>query len=514
MRHIPFLVPIALLLLLVSCGGRAEVSPTPFPTTGAAATSIGNSPVSLTITELMAAPGLYQDAVVQLTGKLHKQPVIVCDSELHASPAGWGLAEEGVLALAGGYEAQVRSLLPGELTMSIEGRWRRWSGLVGCGKQAQQQEVWYVEVSRILSPSPLTQVTLTPGGEIAIAAVTAAPTAGEILITPEGPLESPPAGEATPELPEATEPPQEYPGQSLATPPGGGLPTPTQPLGQTSGPGGTTPLATPATPTTTTAGATVAGTATGTVTPGTPGTLTPTVTGTPPTATATPTGGATQVVDKGNLIDELPGDFLVTSLAAGTTDSWELDVFEDESIYLQVIAPPPADIILSILLDGQTIVNRQNNSPAGSAEFINSPTIPGEGTYEAQVSVNGGAATDYAIAYYTDPEFPIIFPGTLVSGQPRSAVQMVEFSWHYWFFTGSAGDNIRVRIVPSASADLALYLFDPNDLEEGEIDYMDDNEVGEEEILESTLPADGFFAIAVEDVEGVNSTYDLEFTLQ
>ena len=35
---------------------------------------------------------------------------------------------------------------------------------------------------------------------------------------------------------------------------------------------------------------------------------------------------------------------------------------------LQVIAPPPADLIVSILLDGEEIVDRQNISPAASAE--------------------------------------------------------------------------------------------------------------------------------------------------
>lgn len=508
MRHLPFLFLVTL-FLLVGCGDRGEVSPTPFPTAGgdAMTAAVGDGPVTLTITELMAAPGLYQDAVVQLTGRLRKQPVIVCDSELHASPAGWGLAEEGVLALAGGYEEQVRSLLPGELQMSIEGRWRRWSGLVGCGKQAQQQEVWYVEVSRILSPSPLTQITLTPGSDIAISAVTPLPTE-ESVITLEVPLETPSSEEATPELPEATEPPQDYPDGIEATPPGGILPTPSLPAGQTP-----TIDPTPGQGTTTaTTAVTVTGTPSTATATGPAGTPTPTVTGTPPTPTATATGGASgQIVERGNLLDEMSFDFMVTNLAAGAIDSWELDIFEEEFIYLSVVAPPPADPIISVLLDGQPIVNRQNTTPAGSAEFINNPTIPGEGVYEVQVSMNGGAATDYAITVYTDPEFPIVFPGVLVSGSPRSAVQMAEFAYHYWFFMGNANDNVRVRIVPSGSADPEIYLYDP---EGEEIGYADDNGEGEEEILEASLPADGFFAVGIDELDSSVMTYDLEFTLQ
>ncbi|HMT19928.1 MAG TPA: hypothetical protein PKE20_01560, partial [Promineifilum sp.] len=224
MRYLKFLALPALLILLTACGGRNATSPTPFPTTGPQATTLGNAPVPLTVAELMAAPGLYRDAVIQLTGRLRKQPLIVCDSELHPSPGGWGLAEEGVLALAGGFEQQVRSLLPDDLTMSVEGRWRLWEGLVGCGKQAVRQELWYLEVGRILSPSPITQVTLTPGGEVAISAITNTPSSDNLGSTvPEAPPT--PNPQETPLAPEPTEALGGYPG-GIEEMPGGQPPTP------------------------------------------------------------------------------------------------------------------------------------------------------------------------------------------------------------------------------------------------------------------------------------------------
>ena len=147
----------------------------------------------------------------------------------------------------------------------------------------------------------------------------------------------------------------------------------------------------------------------GTTAPVTTGTPSPTATGTPPTptATGTTTSGSGQVVAKGNLYDVMVGDFITSSLPGGAIDSWELDIFEGESLYVYAIAPTPVDVILSVIKDGQPIVNRQNTAPAGSPEFINGPSLQGEGLYEIQVLTVGGASTDYALTFYTDPEAAI-----------------------------------------------------------------------------------------------------------
>jgi len=514
MRRITLLL--WLLPLLVACRSGSAAGPTPFPTAGPTLTVASGQPVVLSVTELMAAPGLYRDVEIQLTGLLRKQPVIICDSELHASPAGWGLTEEGagasLLAAAGGFEQQVRSLLPGDLLMTVEGRWRRWEGLIGCGKTARQQEVWYLAVDRILSPSPLTQVTLTPqlgvGGGDGGTEVAGVPLTIEPLPTEETSAFPTPDLEFTPEGPSPTEPSEGYP---VPTEELGSIPTPTLPAGliptietdmTPEGEGTPTP-----TPTGSPSG--TAGTLTGTITPGTP---TPTVTGTPPTPTPTATGGAGgQVVDKGNLFEILIDDFMTSTLAAGTTDSWDYDLFEDEEMYLYVIAPGPADLVVTVMNGNQVVVNRQNNAPAGAPEFINNPSLPGDGTYQVLVSEVGGASTEYGIAAYTDPDSPIIIAGVLTSGSPRSAVQLPVEGVHFWFFMASAGDDLTVRIDPVENLDPAADLYGP---EAEYLEAIDDGFDGEEELFEVTLETTGLHALRIVEIASELLTYDVEITLE
>lgn len=485
--------------LLAGCNGRSAIDPTPFPTAGPTVTQQSGGPIVLTVTELMSAPGLYRDALIQVTGLLRKQPLVVCDTDYHPSPAGWGLAEEGVLALAGGFGQQVRSLLPDELTMTVEGRWRRWQGLVGCGKQAAEQEVWYLETSRIVSPSPITQVTLTPASGVEIVAITPTTELGPTLeseIVPTPTLEeTPPTSEPTTDLGAQASPTPDLlelnPTLTPALPTNGTLPSGTVT-------GLTPPAVLTGTPTLNLTG-----------TPG--GTPTPTVTGTPPTQTpTTPSGTTAQVVQKGNLYDEMLYDFTITSLGGGVIDSWEVDIEEGDSLYVYAVAPSPADLILSVLKDGQPIVDRQNTAPAGAPEIINNPNLSGEGLYELQVLTIGGVSTDYALTFYTDPEFPITFAGIITSGSPRSAVDLPEGAYHYWFFVGSANDDVAIVLRPLANEDPALDLFGPD---ADYIDSADDGLEGEEEVLEATLELSGLHAIGV-DGYGEPLRYDLELTIE
>lgn len=505
--YLPFLL---LLLLLVACGSRTSLSPTPFPTAGPTSTTSVQGPVVLTVTELAAAPGLYLDTVVQLTGRLRKQPVIVCESDLHLSPADWALAEEGVLALAGGFDQQVRSLLPGDLLMTVEGRWRRWEGLVGCGKQAQQQEVWYLDVGRILSPSPLTQVTLTPGAGTDGTAVAGVPVTIEALATDES-------------SPNPVGTPAETPEPPTPSGPVGGYPAATDDSfseGLTATlPAELTP-ATPALNITPTIESTIDPTAGITGTPPTPttgtpqGTLTPTPTGTPPTQTPTATGGAPgQIVEKGNVFEDFIDDFMTASLEAGKADSWEFELFEEEEMFVYVIAPTPADIILSVVADGQTIINRQNTAPAGAPEILNAPNLPGEGTYQILVEVDGGAATEYGMSVYTDPEFPVIISGIIASGNPRSAVQLPTEGVHLWFFPANAGNNLTVRLNPGGNEDPAADLYGPG---AEYIDAIDEGFEGEEEFFQTDSPLEvtGLHALRIIEIYSEPMTYDLELTIQ
>ncbi len=486
------------ILALAACAGRSGSAPTPFPTAAASLTPAGSGPIVLTLTELAAAPGLYKNALVQVAGLLRKQPVVICDQEYFPSPATWGLAEGGILTLAGGFDQQVRELLPNDMQMTVEGRWRQWQGIVGCGKHAQQREVWYLDVSRIASPSPLARVTLTPapglgGGEDATAVTDISPTP-PLDVTEEATPDPVEQETLESELPPATLPPGGYPGGDTGPPPGAtgpGLPT-----AQTPG---------------TTAATTPAGTPTpgGTGTP--PGSATPTVTGTPPTPSATGTSSAPgQIVERGDLLD-LFEEFDAVQLAAGTADSWTLTLFGEMKMFVHTIAPAPADLVISVLHDGQTIIDRQNNAPAGSPEIINGPTLPGEGEYEIRVTTAGGQTTEYAIAVHTFADLPIAFNGFITSGNPHSGVILPVDAVHYWFFTANAGDDLTLTLDPIEELDPAVFLYEPG---AQFLTTIDNGVEGQTETETITLSTTGMYVIQVIEYYSEQMTYSLSINLQ
>ena len=501
MRRLSFSL---LLLLLVSaaCGARGAGSPTPFPTAAATSSPTASGPITLTVTELAAAPGLYLDAVVQVSGLFQKQPILVCESEAHPSPATWGLAEAGLVAPAGGYDQQVRGLLPEGLLMTVEGRWRRWQGLVGCGKQAVAKEVWYLDVARVLSPSPLVQVTLTPGApgtavaELPPTVEGALPTEDPSLFPTPLPEEATPTLEFDAEPTEAffdvTEeafPTEPFPPTEEVEPIGDVSPTAT-----TSGtPSGTTTPGASGTPTIT----------------GTPPTATPTVTGTPPTATPTVPGGSGGIDAKGDLRN-LEGDFATSNVTAGRTDSWDMEMFEEEPFTLYVIGPAPADIVVTLLKDGQTIVNRQNTAAPGAPEIIPGPSGATEGIYEVRVAVQNGGATDYAILLNTDLEIPYSVSGMLAPNLPHSGVQLPRDITQFWFFHADAGDNVTIVVDPS-SGDPYIDLYEPDGLN---VENMDNGFPGETETLEFTATVTGLHAVGVAEWEGQLINYDLSMTVE
>lgn len=483
--------------LLVACRGRAAVNPTPFPTPAGTASPTASGPIALTAAELANAPGLYLDAVVQVTGVFRKQPLLVCETDPFYSPASWGLGEEGLLVLAGGYDQQVRSLLPEGLLVTAEGRWQRWSGLVGCGKGAVNREVWYLSVARILSPSPLTQVTLTPGGP-GTAVAEAPPLESDATPVPtdeENVLPSP-FPEETQTVP-ATSPFDDFATPTLETFATATLPTATA----------TTALEDlVATPTLSGEG-TPDASGTPTVT-GTPATGTPTVTGTPPTMTPTTPSGGGSIITKGDLRD-LDEEFGTAMLAAGTTDRWDMEIFEEEEFTVYVVAPPPADIVVSLLKDGETVVDRQNTAAPGMPEIVTAPASATEGIYEVLVSVAGGAATDYAVMVNTEPEFPVTFGGIVAPSSPRIGVQLPADTAQYWFFTAAAGDELTLTLDPS-SGDIYFDFYGPGP------EYLDSVDVGfegEAETLEMTLEMTGLYAISVYEIDGVAISFDLSITL-
>lgn len=499
------IVPLLMLLIIsvASCRQGQEAEPTPFPPTQPAAAVLPAGVIPLTLSELAAAPGLYHNAQLQLTGQLQKQPLLVCDDERYLPPASWGLADSGVLALAGGQDDQVRTLLPDGLAMTIEGRWRRWQGPVGCGKEAQTREVWYLEVSRILDPSPLTLITLTPQ---ALAQVESEPTAAEgdseLLSAETTPVPTVEAPTPEAELNSLST-------QTAITPTQTAELTPTLAITATATvSNGAVITSTPTLAPGTTPAATIQATTTATVTP-TPGPGTPTNT---PEPTPSPTATASSAADvvKGDLFD-LDEEYATTTLGANRTDAWTFDYFEGDELAIQAIAPLPADLVLSLQFDGETIIDRQDNAPAGQAEVLSNIDFDEEGQYTVLVHSENGVATDYAIMLFFEDDIPITFNGFVEVGTPRSNVNLPEEVIHYWFFIGTSGSTRNITLVPSNQGDPILDIFAPG---AEYIDTIDSGFEGETEDQDIQITSSGIWGIRISELDLLEMNYDLTLSAQ
>lgn len=489
LRKVFFLL--TLILAMVGCRGALNVSPTPFPTPEPTATIGASGPIALTVPELLNASGVYRDTMVQLTGQLRKAPLIVCDSEYYASPVSWGLGEEGLTAYARGFDDQVRTLLPNDLIMTIEGRWQRWEGTVGCGKQARTQEVWFIDVSRILSPNPLTQITAPPSAGGGVAAI---PTVQVTLPSSGGMSEI----EAT-KLAESGVKPSETPAVLKPTePPKGDL----YPSG---GDSDQIPTISPLQTTITDTASIPEQTGTTTSPPGS-GSLPGDETKTPE-----PSAGPGGIIDRGDVYDAVRDRFTTSSIPAGVIDSWRYEMLsEDDVLYFHAIAPPPADIILSVYKNGEAIIQNQNKAPAGSPESLIAPNLPGPGIYEIRVSTKGSVATDYGLTIYDDPRYPVTIGGVIRPGDPQKGVNLPARAIHVWFFTSRAGDSVGIRLKPLGEYNIAADLYRPRGIF---LSTIDTGYEGEEEYREVTLPETGLNAIRVFEYYALEAmNYDIEIS--
>lgn len=488
MRRVGFLLLISL-PLLIACGTQTAAAPTPFPTAGSTITPSQQGPISLSLVELAAAPGFYKDTIVQVTGQFRKQPLLVCESDPFPPPVSWGLGEEGVSVLASGFDQQVRTLLPESITITAEGRWRQWQGLVGCGKQARPQEIWYLDVTRIISPSPLTQITLTPASGEPATSIAEIPVEGEDgglpSATPEdlGGGEAPPPAEEiepTPEI-ETIEPP-------TATPTTAFYPSEEPEITPT----GQTIINTPTPVFTVTIGAPTA-----TLEAGTP---TPTVPANAPS------------IDQGDLLSS-ESEYAESRLEANTVHSWTLEMLEGETFTVSAIAPLPANVILSVARGEEIIINQQNTAAAGSSEIVTfTSDTAGNQEYRVLVQAEGGLATDYAILPFLADDFPTVsISGLIDAGNPRSNISLEADSVHFWFFTAESGRNLTIRVIPDAQGDPVFYLYGPG---AEYIDAIDNGFEGDEEIFQDTLPETGLYAIRVYEFNYAPMTYRLEITFQ
>ncbi len=480
-----------LLLGLVGCRGGATTTPTPFPTVGTGtAVSAAQTPVVATLAELAAGPEQFDGATLQLTGRYQRAPLLICSSDPHPSPAAWTLAEGSAVIQAGGFDSQLRALLPDDLTITVEGRWQLWQGPVGCGKQAIPSTVWYLSVSRILSPALLTQVTLTP--------------------SPIGQVAGSPAatGQPLPTTNFSTLPPiQETPGEVVTTLP------PQQPTAETE----TTPQPTltgvPPTLETPTLSetATAISEATAEITP------TQDITAVAPTATSAGTAVSTPntsgtpagstVINKGGFTTEV---LATEQIGQNEIHTWNYTITASSLITLYLASPPNGDMAIAITDPAGNLLVQQNNAPAGQIETLAAYELPTAGVYQIQIWAANGIATTYSMSVTDDVSYPLPFVGVLNYGETR-LIDLPERTDQFVHFYGTLGEIVTITAEPLDNGDLFLYLhgIDASILEE----FFDETGPGEvEQLAGFVLPATGLYAIRIGEYDFNATQYEITIT--
>lgn len=525
-RNFLRIIGLVFLLATIGCGGEENMEPTPFAEATATATITINKPLALPITDLAASPAFFEGTMLQLTGQFQRLPKLICANESFSSPATWGLVADGLLAQAGGFDAPLRSLIPDNLTMTVEGRWQRWQGPVGCGKRAVQQDLWYLEVTEIISPSPLTQVTLTPDGnteaeqvaqvELGQTTPTAVSPDNSVPTLPppndeddDGDFNSdpPPPEDDDDDEPPAFDDDDATPTATAVSPLIPSLtPSPTS-IGSSGDGINNTPTPTPS----------ATATAIRTRAPGQPtNTPVPIVTNTS-TPTATPTdgngtGGGT-VISQDTIFDE---DLLLRELGAGETHEWIYDVFNIDTTFAITISVVSldADIAISLLDPNNEVLVESDGLGAGSVESIDDYLVRSEGEFKIHVESRDNVTADYAIIVTSEDSDSHVFVGTLEDGV-QASVALVADAFHYWFFKGNNGDSLNVTLAPSSSeSDLGMDLFFINSSETDRKQTADDYGVGVSEELDTFLDTTGMYYLRIEEfLTSATESYTINFTL-
>jgi hypothetical protein len=505
------LLQVMLLVLLASCQGPESATPTPFQGGAATIAPPPATPIGVELLRLVTDPANFENAYLQVAGNYRSLPVLACGAAPRRPPASWALEDGEVYVQAAGYDTLLAAVAPQGLPMEVVGQWRRWRGPVGCGKEADITEIWYLDVTRILSPNPIAYSTADP---VTIVEVIPTPTpeggigGGPLPAGTPIPLQTntPPAGVTLPSgsptlpslLPSATSTrPATSAAATTAAPTLPGIqPTASQ-----------TPAAGQATPTVTT------GALTGTPpTPGTPGaTATSPAGGTPtvaPTTLATVPAGT--VVDQGTMEYE---DIVKGQIVAGASHRWLFNGNSGDTVFIQAIAATGSNAVLTLRdPQGNPLVNNQNTASADQPEVIADYVLPMSGEFEIIVGNVANAATGYALAIYDANSYPVVFMANLKYGDLLNG-SLPSDTDHYWFFSGTAGETITIRVAPSDTSDPFFSLIGPDMTTL--VDFVDEKGAGEaEELLGFQLPTTGYYSILVAEGFFAASNYTINLTRQ
>jgi hypothetical protein len=497
-RYLIFLL--IFVTLLIACG-EARPTPTPFAEEDVTEEALNPiEPVALSIADLAADPEAYADSFVEITGQYRRLPLLICESDPHPSPATWQLAaEDGSVIAIGGFDSQVRSLLPSDLTVTVVGVWQLFEGPVGCGKSAASSEIWYLKTREIVSPSPIARVTLTPTGSgTQIADVDAPPTPQDTNVT------ATPTGAVDGEIPVGT---PTLASTTVPAPPENGTPTdasatptdddeerePTLTPTREGEPGVGTPTATPSSVTPT------ASSGSGTPTPA-DGTPTATL---PAGTTATPDAGNFDTVAFDPLGQGLP---VLEILEADQAHLYPVIFDYNGAITITAVAEPTMNLVVEIVGPASDVVQQANNTGNGGLESIVNAELNVSLDYNIRVYNLNDNDGNYCLVFSEAGGFPDTIKGRIEYGQTVTD-EIEVLGIDYWCFLGTNGDNITISATATGGeGDFVVGLFGPPDFDAIGPAFEDP------EILNTRLMEDSMFIIGVLDFEAGAAGYSLTLT--
>ncbi len=464
-------------------------------------------PVSVSPLTLVRNPSALENQYIELAGNYKRLPIQVCAGESHSSPIGWYLAMGDLEIPASGYDQQLRDLVEDGLPMVVEGRWKQWEGPVGCGRRVPVQQIWYLVVTEIISPNPLTAVQ-NEAGEIAelpgsVVDITAAPPIVTVITLP--------TNTAEPEIPTATA--QSSPiAINTVTPELQGSPTESSTPGPaiTSTPAisltetGTQERTAPVTETpesnqSPTSGA--AGTTTPTQTPSLSPSATQISNGTEaPTGTPTPTERSEDIL--------LYEDIISSVIEAGSIRRWDFTGSEADITTISVAPELGLDVAMELVSpDGATLVTRNEGGP-GETETISGITLNSFGVFGIRVKSMSSSSGEFALALSdSESEAFLIYIAVLNFGD-SGVEDLPDGTDHLFAFQGSAGDRVTFEVESVTASNMVLYLYSPGG---DELEFIDDDEsstIGAQEKLTNyPLPTSGMYTFRVGEWDFNAATY-------
>ena len=496
LKRYPIVVGFSLFVLfgfaaiITSC--RAEVTATtePVPT-------IEDQPliaVDVPITTLLRYPYDFEGEHVRITGQYRPLPLMACSKDPHTSPATWMLSDGGIEIAAAGFDGVLRELGQTDIPLVVEGRWQYWDGPVGCGRRAPEEELWHLQVSKIISPNPLSQLAAA-GEEVASIPISTPSEDAALSIGEETTI-----GAGTDMLVVGTPTTDSVP-PATTTPIPSATPRPTFTAQATiDGQPSDTRTAVPAT--------TATGEATAIPTSNASMTSTATATETPDSSTTTITPSLTPLPTQ---IAPTGGDTLLfehiarSELGVADIHAWEFEALDDDTITVSVGPSTPLDVAIELVDPDGTTLEVTNDSSSGQGESIIEINLVKSGVYKVQVRAVGGTSGSYSIVLTNlESEAFLVFKDHLSYGGVGTG-NLSTNTDHLWDFDAAAGDMVTIRVDPAIDDDVVLFLVAPDSTE---LLFIDEGEAGEaEQIMDFVITEAGVYSIRVGELEFQPASY-------